>query len=168
MQGLLALARKPVAQLLMLVMAVVIFLAASDYVNARERRANLLESSLSELERDVRELKQLNILTADLEKKMTSSGDILKSVQELAAAKGLSLASTQDAGEVELDDNFKEVRSRFRLEAVPWEPVVQMLSNIETQNSGALIRELVIRRSLKGEGVLDVEIIVARVETRES
>jgi hypothetical protein len=157
------LTQKPVFWLMVVVILVSIMLAANDAVTAADQRAEAREREAGDVARMAAEWTELRDRTRELEQSLGAGEPVLQTIQRLAAAENLSIASTQSAGADNVGE-FRDVLTSVRFQGVALGPLRRLLSGLEASRSGLLVKEMTIRKSVGRSDRLDVEIVVGNLE----
>lgn len=145
------------------VVALVLLLAGSDSITARERLARAREAEAAEVAASGRELAALRDVVTQMRKAATPAEPMAPVIERVAAAEGVTIASTQGAGDADAGP-YRERRSIVRIAAAPLGPLKRFLARIESAQPGLLIRELTVRRSVNRSDRLDAEIVLAQLD----
>lgn len=158
--------RKPIAQLLMVVVVVAGMMEASERVKLAERRAISAERSAVDVATGASSTAALKSKVTDMEASLLSPEEPVALFQRIAGAQGVKIASSQSGGAVP-EGEYDGAGFRVRVERVSLAPLTRLLNELEAARPGILIRELVVRKSIQNPKRLDAEFEVHFLQARK-
>lgn len=153
---------RPVNRLLLVVLALVALFLGDEYVRAQEKRARAAEIETVRLQQMAADLVAVRKQVEEMEAGVGGGEDVVPTVQQLAAARNLSVASAQSIG-VKPAGEYQDRTYSIRFRGVPLRPIIDLMNVLETTKSGVEVRELVMRNAVENSRLLDVEFVVAQL-----
>ncbi len=155
--------RGPLGWVLVAVVAVAALLAAQDYLAESELKAAAREREIVTIATQARELMALRGLVAQMKNAATPTEPLSPVVERVAASEGVTVTSTQGAGEVD-EGPYRERRVIVRIGAATLGPFKRFLGRLEAAQPGLLVRELTIRRTIGRTDRLDAELVLGQID----
>lgn len=155
--------RRPVVQILLAVVALVVLMEFNDYVISEERRARGMEDSAARSLELAGEITALRAQIQGMESVLSDGADLLQAVERRAGAEGIEIVSSQSLG-TRSRGEFQETAFSITVSQTALGPVIRLLTGLEAARPGLVIRELTMRRSIRNKDLLDVEFVAGQVE----
>lgn len=152
--------RPGLVTILVLTVAVALLLWANDEARRMEKNAAAREQEATEVAALATELRDLEAGIAQFRQGFGGGEPLIQTAERVAAAEGLVLSSTQNAGD-EATGTLRDVKTSLRLQSAPLKPLMRFLANLESSRGGLLIREFTIRKAVDRSGRLDAEVVAA-------